>query len=227
MRLMIAAAPALLLAFAFSASFVPGPVPAEAAGHTVTVADNSFTPATLNIVAGDTVNWTLSGGTHTVVADDGSFSSGILDSSGFSHTFSTPGTYEYFCSVHSSADLSLMNGVINVAAAQAAPTNTPQPQATITPQPEPTDTPLADATGTPVVTPTAQDAESTAADAEAVAASAGDEPTGGAARGSELPPTGTGPAETGAGTWWVVLLTVAVAVVGVVALGRTLAARRR
>ncbi|HXK34652.1 MAG TPA: plastocyanin/azurin family copper-binding protein, partial [Dehalococcoidia bacterium] len=177
MRTLLAAMSALLIVTAITIVHGSSPPLAEAADHTVTVADNSFTPATLNITAGDTVIWTLSSGTHTVVADDGSFSSGILDSAGFSHTFTTPGTYEYFCSVHSSANLNLMNGVINVAAAQAGPTNTPVPQATNTPQPEPTGTPAADATDTPVATPTtAAEAAPTAVDAAPIAAPAGEAP---------------------------------------------------
>jgi plastocyanin len=220
MRTMLAAMSALLIVTAVTIVQASSPPLARAAEHSVTVADISFTPATLNITAGDTVTWTLSSGTHTVVADDGSFSSGILDASGFSHTFNTPGTYEYFCSVHSTADLNLMNGVIHVAAAQAQPTNTPAPQPTNTPQPEPTDTPAADATDTPAATLTpAAEMEPTAVDAVPIAAPAGDAPSGGAAAGSGLPATGTGPTDTGAGTQWGMLVSAGMAVLGAVALG--------
>jgi len=39
---------------------------------------------------------------HTVTAKDGSFDSGNMGSgSSYTHTFTTPGTYRYFCAYHS------------------------------------------------------------------------------------------------------------------------------
>ena len=38
---------------------------------------------------------------HTVVSEDGSFKSKVLDTDDrFAYTFSKPGTYKYFCSIH-------------------------------------------------------------------------------------------------------------------------------
>lgn len=68
----------------------------------VTIADFSFSPASITISAGDTVSWTNQGPSeHTVTADDGSFDSGnIADGAGFSRTYSSAGTFAYHCSIH-------------------------------------------------------------------------------------------------------------------------------
>ena len=63
----------------------------------------SFSPATLTVAAGTTIKWTNRDDIpHTVVSEDkSSFKSKALDSDeSFSFTFTTPGTYPYFCSVH-------------------------------------------------------------------------------------------------------------------------------
>jgi plastocyanin len=62
----------------------------------------SFGPATITVAAGTTVTWTNRDDIpHTVVADDKTFKSKVLDTDEkFSYTFSKPGTYPYFCSVH-------------------------------------------------------------------------------------------------------------------------------
>ena len=62
----------------------------------------SFTPTTLTVAAGTTVTWTNSDDVpHTVVSDDKVFKSKVLDTDEkFSYTFTKPGSYPYFCSVH-------------------------------------------------------------------------------------------------------------------------------
>jgi plastocyanin len=62
----------------------------------------SFGPATLTISGGTTVTWTNHDDIpHTVVSDDKIFKSKVLDTDEkFSFTFSKPGTYPYFCSIH-------------------------------------------------------------------------------------------------------------------------------
>ena len=81
------------------------PVAAGAAEHFVTIDSGtlSFEPAVLEIEIGDTVTWTNDGlGSHNVVADDASFSSGppSTDEWVFSHTFHTGGDFPYHCEVH-------------------------------------------------------------------------------------------------------------------------------
>lgn len=72
-----------------------------------------FEPATVTVKAGGTVTWTNPRGNeiHTATADDGkSFDSNVLSAGDtFSHTFSTPGTFPYHCTLHN-----WMKGVVTV-----------------------------------------------------------------------------------------------------------------
>jgi plastocyanin len=76
----------------------------DSKGSTVDVKiDNfSFSPATITIPAGATVKWTNRDDIpHTVVNDDQKFQSKTLDTDeSYSYTFTKPGTYPYFCSIH-------------------------------------------------------------------------------------------------------------------------------
>jgi plastocyanin len=63
----------------------------------------AFTPVELTVPAGTTVEWVNRDDIpHVVVSDDKkTFKSRALDTDEkFSYTFTTPGTYSYFCSVH-------------------------------------------------------------------------------------------------------------------------------
>ena len=63
----------------------------------------SFAPATLTVPAGTEVTWVNHDDIpHTVVSEDKTtFKSRALDTDEkFSFTFSKPGTYTYFCSIH-------------------------------------------------------------------------------------------------------------------------------
>jgi plastocyanin len=63
----------------------------------------TFAPVTLTVTAGTTVKWTNRDDIpHTVVSEDKStFKSKALDTDdSFSYTFTKPGTYTYFCSIH-------------------------------------------------------------------------------------------------------------------------------
>jgi len=63
----------------------------------------SFAPAVITIPAGTTVRWTNRDDIpHTVVSDDHTtFKSKVLDTDEqFTYTFTKPGTYSYFCSIH-------------------------------------------------------------------------------------------------------------------------------
>lgn len=65
-----------------------------------------FTPQDITINAGDTVQWTWVASDHSTTSGtpgmpDGLWDSGIQNTGFvFSRTFSTPGTFPYFCSVH-------------------------------------------------------------------------------------------------------------------------------
>ncbi len=75
-------------------------VPAAAAQ--VEIKDYAFRPATLTVPAGTTVTWTShDDDPHTVTSSEKVFASPGLDADEtFSYTFSTPGTYTYYCTLH-------------------------------------------------------------------------------------------------------------------------------
>jgi amicyanin len=62
----------------------------------------TFEPATVTVAEGTTVTWTNRDDIpHTVVSDDKGFKSKAMDTDEkFSFTFTKPGTYSYFCSIH-------------------------------------------------------------------------------------------------------------------------------
>ncbi|TAM81979.1 MAG: amicyanin [Acidobacteria bacterium] len=72
--------------------------------HSIVVKiDNfSFGSGTLTVSAGTTIIWINRDDVpHTVVSTDKVFSSSVLDTDDkFSFTFTKPGTYPYYCSVH-------------------------------------------------------------------------------------------------------------------------------
>jgi plastocyanin len=75
---------------------------AKTSSAEVKIDNFSFGPATLTVAAGTTVTWTNRDDIpHTVVSDDKVFKSKVLDTDEkFSYTFTKPGTYPYFCSIH-------------------------------------------------------------------------------------------------------------------------------
>ena len=62
----------------------------------------SYSPSTVVVAPGTTVTWTNhDDDVHTVVEKDRKFKSAGLDTDdAFSTTFTAPGEYEYFCSIH-------------------------------------------------------------------------------------------------------------------------------
>jgi plastocyanin len=99
-------------------------VPAQGANFDVAAGgvNTVFTPATLNIQAGDSVTWRNAGGQHNVAADDGSFTNGPVSAASwtFVHTFNTVGTFGYHCDNHGSPGFGMF-GTIHVAAANPPP----------------------------------------------------------------------------------------------------------
>ena len=73
-----------------------------AAGPVVNIDNFAFGPAVVTVPVGATVTWSNhDDDPHTIVADDHSFKSKALDTDEkFSFTFSKPGEYSYFCSIH-------------------------------------------------------------------------------------------------------------------------------
>lgn len=90
--------------------------------QTVSLTDNNFTPKELHIKPGQTVYWINNGQTaHTVTADDGSFDSGTFNSgASYTRTFTKPGRYAYYCTLHGGPAGIGMAGVIVVDAVSSA-----------------------------------------------------------------------------------------------------------
>jgi plastocyanin len=85
----------------------------------VSIVDFSFSPGTTTVHVGDTITWTNNGKQpHSAKADDHSFDTGILrHGQSAAHTFSTAGTFTYFCIVHP-----YMHGTVIVLAATTTTT---------------------------------------------------------------------------------------------------------
>jgi plastocyanin len=69
---------------------------------TIKIDNFTFSPGTLTVHVGDAVHWTNHDDIpHNVVSEDKSFKSKTLDTDeNFSFTFTKPGTYSYYCSIH-------------------------------------------------------------------------------------------------------------------------------
>jgi plastocyanin len=82
------------------AAAIPGA--AAAATVPVNVQFSAFGPSQLDVLPGETVEWTnVSERRHTVHADDESFSSGdLMSGDKFALQFATAGIYPYHCTVH-------------------------------------------------------------------------------------------------------------------------------
>ena len=75
---------------------------AQTPGLAVGIDNFTFSPQSLTVKAGTTVTWTNNDDIpHTVAAVNKQFRSKALDTDdSYSFVFTTPGTYEYFCSIH-------------------------------------------------------------------------------------------------------------------------------
>ncbi|HKD81829.1 MAG TPA: cupredoxin family copper-binding protein [Candidatus Angelobacter sp.] len=81
----------------------PAATQSKPAAETGVKIDNfTFTPTSITVPVGSTVLWTNHDDIpHTVVSEDKSFKSKALDTDDkFSFTFTKPGTYTYYCSIH-------------------------------------------------------------------------------------------------------------------------------
>jgi plastocyanin len=115
-----------------------------AANVTITARDFFWSPDNVDIQVGDSVTWTNAQGFHNVVLGDSR-----QNQPGFPNdpswnpppkvTFTTPGSYTFFCEVHPG-----MTGTVNVAGGEPTPTPTPTP--TVTPSVPPPGSGPADTT---------------------------------------------------------------------------------
>src|SRR5512143_1131800 len=91
-----------LAAVTVTALPLPGAPAAGAEPNQVMIDNFTFTPAVLTVKAGTSVTWTNRDDIpHTVREDHGGFKSSALDTGdAYSYTFTSPGEYSYFCSLH-------------------------------------------------------------------------------------------------------------------------------
>ncbi len=115
------------------------PPPPPGAG-TINVIDNDFDPSTRTVTAGSTITWVNQGALPHTVTLPGQFDSGIfMPGETYSRTFTTPGTFNYVCTLHPG-----MAGTIAVTDGSGAP-------------PPPSTTPTTQSTAPPPVTPQSGD----------------------------------------------------------------------
>ncbi len=203
---LLAAGAAVLALFLVTA--LSGGSSARAATMDVSIKNNAFNPSTLTVNVGDTVHWSNDDSTtHTVTSGtsptpDGMFNSTLAPGATFDFTFTTAGTFNYFCMIHP-----FMMGTITVMpAAQPSPTAraapaTPMAAATATPMPAATATAMA-----PAATMPAGASPSAASPTARAATSAAPTATAGVAGASALPKSGTGPGSSGTPVWpWLAL----------------------
>lgn len=139
----LAAGAIAALAAGASAALAASGLPAHAASSSIIAQPtNSWNPSSVTISAGDSVTWSNGGGFHNVCVlkpggsgdscagnPDAEFRNGAPSSdwSGYtnSFTFTTPGTYTFFCEAHKSLG---MTGTITVQPASTGTSTTPPPE---------------------------------------------------------------------------------------------------
>jgi len=100
---LLAAALGAATATILAAVVIPTSAQNAAPASAVSIDNFTFTPANLTVKAGTTVTWTNRDDIpHGIGSADNAFKkSKALDTDdAFSFTFTTPGTYKYFCYIH-------------------------------------------------------------------------------------------------------------------------------
>jgi plastocyanin len=89
------------LALAATILAVFASAPAQAADIAVKISNFTFNPQQVTVKAGTTVTWTNEDDIpHTIVSPPAIRSKALDSDDKFSFTFTTPGTYQYFCGLH-------------------------------------------------------------------------------------------------------------------------------
>jgi len=91
-----------IAAFVFFMFMASPAFAADAPANQIVINEYMYMPATLNVVTGTKVTWVNHDEVpHTVVDADKAFHSAALDTDDtYSFTFTKPGTYHYFCTLH-------------------------------------------------------------------------------------------------------------------------------
>jgi plastocyanin len=93
---------ALLLGPAVGAMLAFGAVAAQDASNVITIDNFTFSPKELTVAVGTTVKWVNRDDIpHTIVEKKMTFRSKALDTDdSYSFTFTSAGTFDYFCGLH-------------------------------------------------------------------------------------------------------------------------------
>jgi len=87
----------------------------NAARVTIKLTNFNFDPKEVTVKSGTTVEWINQSGQHSVVADEGSFDSDVLEPGGrFERKYDRPGIYPYYCALHGEKGGKNMSGVVKV-----------------------------------------------------------------------------------------------------------------
>lgn len=100
---LIAAALGAATATMLAAVVLPGWAQNAASAGVVSIDNFTFTPQTVTVKPGTTITWTNKDDIpHGIASDNNVFprSKALDTDDSFSFTFTTPGTYKYFCYVH-------------------------------------------------------------------------------------------------------------------------------
>jgi plastocyanin len=100
---LIAAALGAVCAPVLAPFVLPARAQSAAAANGVSIDNFTFNPVTLTVKAGTTVTWTNKDDIpHGIASSNNAFTrSEAMDTDdSFSFTFTTPGTYQYFCYIH-------------------------------------------------------------------------------------------------------------------------------
>lgn len=125
--------------FALALLAVAGMDGASAAGHAVSIIgtpqNSSFSPASITVAVNDTVTWSNDSPTVHYVVFAGASPMAVHNNTPYTKTFTSAGTFSYYCSRHPS-----MTGTVTVVgpAPTPAPTVAPTPAPTFAPTPAPT-----------------------------------------------------------------------------------------
>jgi len=99
------------LALVLTTSIWAGAQPKPAPGPRIEIHGHKYSPATVTVPVGTTIAWVNHDDEiHTVFSTTQAFNSPAIETEEtYSHTFSKPGTYAYFCTLHP-----LMTGTVIV-----------------------------------------------------------------------------------------------------------------
>lgn len=90
------------LALVLTTSVWAGAQPKPAPGPRIEIRGHKYSPATVTVPAGTTITWlNHDDEVHTVFSTTQAFASPAVEKDEtYSYTFSKPGTYTYFCTLH-------------------------------------------------------------------------------------------------------------------------------